>query len=161
MEKIYELETLARRAVACKHWKWMPGMAVMRRDTDDIVDADSGMSFVITEIRVTAAAFEFCEPRHHFVDVSTLLNDKTRSVGSMFTKDLLPDLTDPATRGCLLELVRKAWNQPSISTRYSEYQDRVEWDVPTPVEQDRVRNMAFFTGATEAEALVAALEAAP
>ena len=71
-----------------------------------------------------------------------------------------PDLTDPATMGCLLELVRKAWNQASISTRYSEYQDRTEWDVPTPVEQERVRDMAFFTGKTEAEALVAALEAA-
>jgi hypothetical protein len=72
-----------------------------------------------------------------------------------------PELTDPATRGCLLELVRQAWNQASISTRYSEYQDRVEWDVPTPVEQERVRDMVFFTGKTEVEALVAALEAAP
>ena len=24
-----DFETLARRAVACKHWKWMPGMRVM------------------------------------------------------------------------------------------------------------------------------------
>jgi len=161
MEEIYEFEALARRAVACKHWKWMPGMAVTRKDNDVIVDDRSKLSFKISEIRVTAAAFEVCEPQHRFVDVATLLNDKTRSVGSMFIKDLIPDLTDPATRGCLLELVRKAWKQPSISTRYSEYQDRVEWDVPTPVEQERMLDILFFTGKTEAEALVAALEAAP
>jgi len=115
-----EFETLARRAVACKHWKWLPGMLAMLEEWSWRVG--NGES-----------APDVC----------------------------IPDLTDPATRGCLLELVRKAWKQPSISTRYSEYQDRVEWDVPTPVEQERMRNMAFFTGQTEAEALVAALEAAP
>jgi hypothetical protein len=107
------LEKLGKRVVACKHWRWMPGMAVMRKDTDDIFDEISGMSFVITEVRVTAAAFGVCDalllPQHRFVEVSTLLNDKTRSVGSMFTKDLLPDLSDPATLGCLLALAREAW----------------------------------------------------
>ena len=30
-----ELETLARRAVACKHWRWMPGMsAIMTKPHD-------------------------------------------------------------------------------------------------------------------------------
>ena len=30
------------------------------------------------------------------------------------TATLLPDLTDPATLGCLLALVREAWGDPSI-----------------------------------------------
>ncbi|NDB82937.1 MAG: hypothetical protein EB127_09390 [Alphaproteobacteria bacterium] len=32
-----ELEALGRRAVACKHWRWMPGMlAIMPEDRDGI-----------------------------------------------------------------------------------------------------------------------------
>lgn len=52
----------------------------------------------------------------------------------------LPDLEDPATMGCLLALVREAWGV------------RVDW-----------MTLARVLGedATEAEALVAALEAAP
>lgn len=74
----------------------------------------------------------------------------------------VPDLSDPATRGCLLDLVREAWAQPEISTRYSEYRETGgQWDVPTPVDKDGLRNILFFSGKTEAEALVAALEAAP
>jgi hypothetical protein len=119
-----ELETLARRAIACKHWEWLPGMLA-----------------IMPASRTTTA--------------------RVSDVGWCSDESDLPDLSDPATLGCLLALVRKAWKQPSISTRYSEYQDRVEWDVPTPVEQERMRDILFFTGQTEAEALVAALEAAP
>jgi hypothetical protein len=151
------LEKLGKRVVACKHWRWMPGMAVMRKDTDDIFDEISGMSFVITEVRVTAAAFGVCDalllPQHRFVEVSTLLNDKTRSVGSMFTKDLLPDLSDPATLGCLLALARDAHRDPRMFVEaYSFLRDT--W---------RCVGVSFsneWVGPTEAEALVAALEAA-
>ena len=31
-------------------------------------------------------------------------------------RDALPDLTDPATLGCLLALVREAWQDPTITT---------------------------------------------
>jgi len=51
----------------------------------------------------------------------------------------LPDLSDPATLGCLVALVRKAWPQ-----RQREYTD-----------------LRFWTNPGEGEALVAALEAAP
>lgn len=70
---------------------------------------------------------------------------------------VLPDLTDPATLGCLLALVRKsygddeAWAQPWHDTDGG-------WTV-TVNEDDRCHIIA--EGDTEVEALVAALEGAP
>lgn len=112
---------LARRAVACKGWRWMPGMADhwgRRLREGDWLDP--------------AAAF--------------------------------PDLTDPATLGCLLALVREAWGAPRALVRLSANGKSFHvFDV------DRVTMggnwAAFLCGdlipQTEAEALVAALEAAP
>lgn len=63
----------------------------------------------------------------------------------------VPDLTDPATLGCLLALVRKAWNDPQMCTY-----GRGLWDVVSKSEQIVTQDWE-----SEAEALVAALEAAP
>jgi hypothetical protein len=159
-----DFEKLGSRVVATKHWRWMPGMAVMQRDGDDIVDKDSGLSFAISEVRVTSAAFEVCEPQHHFVDVSTLLNGKTRSVGSMFTKGLLPDFSDPATLGCLLYLVREVGKTRDVSAIRSEFKDgSVVWSVPveTRLALEMGLEDGFVRGATEAECLVAVLESLP
>ena len=61
----------------------------------------------------------------------------------------LPDLTDPATLGCLLALVRKAWREPDAYIAPAD-----GWFV-------NVRFGVHFEAPTEAAALVAALEAAP
>jgi len=67
------------------------------------------------------------------------------------TDGWLPDLTDPATLGCLLALVREAWGQATLS----------------PVSRGRrLWCLADFgttalQGETEVELLVVALEAAP
>ena len=65
----------------------------------------------------------------------------------------LPDLTHPATMGCLLALVREAWDDPRMFVEaYSFLRDK--W---------RCVGVSFsgeWVGPTEAEALVAALEAA-
>jgi hypothetical protein len=75
----------------------------------------------------------------------------------------VPDLRDAATLGCLLELVREAF--PGC---HAEPNGAPEWDGYDEAERDNW--WAVFTcgphrlmanGATEAEALVAALEAAP
>lgn len=76
----------------------------------------------------------------------------------------VPDLRDPATLGCLLALVREAWAAPRALVRLSANGKSFHvFDV------DRVTTggnwAAFLCGdhriQTEAEALVAALEAAP
>jgi hypothetical protein len=107
---------LSRRAVACKGWRWMPGM---RWWTED----DRG--------RLDDFQPEYMGRPH----------------------DALPDLTDAATLGCLLALVREAWGQDDMGAfRYKDL-----WCVEfTP---SAAKNHAFY-GETEAEALVAALEAA-
>lgn len=66
----------------------------------------------------------------------------------------LPDLTDPATVGCLLALVREAWGDPHIcAVATPDFHNLPMWIVPI--------SGGMCSGDTEAEALVAALEAAP
>lgn len=67
---------IAKRAVACKKWKWLPGMrAVGRKGKPE-------------------AWFRVEEK------LSKLTGDWSEAI---------PDLSDPATIGCLLELVREVW----------------------------------------------------
>lgn len=85
--------------------------------------------------------------------------------GRTWTPDLLwrwnrtvdrPDLTDPATLGCLLALVREAWGDPGMFVRPRGSKMRPDWAVFTGANSDIV-----CASLSEAEALVAALEAAP
>jgi hypothetical protein len=72
----------------------------------------------------------------------------------------LPDLSDPATLGCLLALVREAWEDPHLYTLHDiHWTVRLRDGVTTAFEPED--DSWVGTGATEAQALVAALEAAP
>jgi len=112
---------LAKRAVACKHWRWKSGM----RTTCGILSGgDDWVTF-----------------GYDHKDM-VILNDGGR---------WLPDLTDAATLGCLLALVREAWGDDGICPDFNKMRWTIlTWDC-----------CAIGDGSTEAEALVAALEAAP
>ena len=83
------MEELAKRAIACRFWEWMPGMLVIgegrvlnyddsQPDFDDDVGCDTGLSITY----------------------------RSRMDGPT-----LPDLADPATLGCLRVLVCRAYGK--------------------------------------------------
>ena len=72
--------------------------------------------------------------------------------------DALPDLDDAATLGCLLQLVRNAWGDPLLVTHGEHDDGDVVWTVRQPL---RHGSRVIGRGWSEAEALVAALLAAP
>lgn len=122
-----ELEALARRAVACKGWRWMAGMLAC-------VDVPMPHFDGAVRLRVVADDEAWGGP-----------------VGAPI--DALPDLTDPCTLGGLLALVREAHGSPLL--RVEGFPDG--WRT---VRSDRAPYIVGL-GPTEADALVAALEAAP
>lgn len=70
--------------------------------------------------------------------------------------ECLPVLNDPATKGCLLTLVRKTWRDPSIGTHAISRAAGTVWRM------GRIGIMPTLGEyRTELEALVAALEKAP
>ena len=112
---------LAKRAVACKGWRFMGGMLVA-----DAIGKQRVYDDVAGEPYWSADGW-------------------------------LPDLTDPATVGCLLALVREAWGDDEAYAIPWHDEDG-GWTVCVG-EEDRSLNVS--EGDTEAEALVFALEDAP
>jgi hypothetical protein len=72
--------------------------------------------------------------------------------------DALPNLTDPATLGCLLALVREACMDSRMCLYPVKMLGNHLWNVGVPWETG---GLFVSTAPAEAEALVAALEAAP
>lgn len=122
------VNALAQRAIACKPWFWISGM-------------------------LTTCGVRVIEGRHDYL-IGHRQGATRDGGGWVDTGDavgFLPDLTDPATLGCLLALVREAWGAQVF---VASYPDDSQWLVQT--------HSGFACDApTEAEALVAALEAAP
>jgi len=112
---------LARRAVACKGWRWMPGM-------------------------LTATGYRVCDSYRTWPHLQR--GDTLRS-GLHF-----PDLTDPATLGALLSLVREAWDDPAAYAVPNGGGDG-GWHV---CDEHAGARYVYGRGDTEAEALVVALE---
>lgn len=106
-----------RRAIACKHWRWMMGMLS--------VTPDGMMTCRVTEFTL---AIDHC---------------------------MLPALTDPATLGCLLALVREAYGDLGIFVRPRRNKPSPDWAV---IDGD---SNLIVAAPTEAEALLLALMSAP
>jgi hypothetical protein len=135
-----EMIALGRRAVACKGWKWKAGMRAR----------GCGDSGVVTTV--------WSDPdTHQTTDIFVSYDEECRSCehAAPDYDQCLPDLSDPATVGCLLALVREAWGTAIIvSYLYDEGLWETMWEGATAAGW-------CGRGDTEAEALVAALESAP
>lgn len=139
-----QLESLGKRAVACKHWRWMDGMTVHGLPTYRVVSNN-------------------CDGHTY----------RTDGYDSDSLRDCVPDLSDPATLGCLLALVREAWPDEWHEFMVPIFDGFSHWRVGclqlerlpgaprviVPVNQETMKPLVWAY--TEAEALVAALEAAP
>ena len=126
-EPLENLEELARRAIACKRWRWMPGMLA-----------------IMTEPHEGETTFRV---------VDYIGNRETGAPITMY-----PDLSDPATLGCLLALVREAHGAPAA---YFMGSVNNQWVVHHFTEPEAYWKSLTKWQPTEAEALVAALEVAP
>lgn len=132
--KAEELETLGRRAVACPRWRWLPGMTIL---------GSKGRRVVV--IGLSGAP-----------EATSGMN--SRAIGP----DELPDLSSPATLGCLLHLVREAHGDgDTVAFVARSDGSPKKWCVDVGVDPDFFDERKYVYGRTEAEALVAALEAAP
>jgi len=85
---------LARRAVACKGWRWMPGM---RYGSVDVIEG-------------TASPWSF--------NGYERVGEHVDMVAYTDWVPCLPDLEDSATLGCLLALVREALDTPRAHVLY-------------------------------------------
>jgi len=142
-------DDLARRAVNCKGWRWLPGMLIktVGGPTDRIAGIDS------TYIHAWAESQQTENPRGMWI----------RYRLDRMNKHGVPDLSDPATVGALLALVREVAQEPGLHVRcLLPYAPDMSGKTPPP--------WALYSGRgarwsdryeTEAAALVAALEAAP
>ena len=130
---------LARRAVACRGWRWMGGML---RCFPVL-----GKAYFKWEPDVMPT--ERVEDRTPWTDA-----DKRWSNATNEWVQMLPILDDPATRGCLLALVREVHAVPflQVSVKISR-EHGYQFDCHPHHRGQWVDS--------EAEALVAALEAAP
>lgn len=129
------LGELGRRAVACRHWRWMPGMLLQWRTS-------SGVVYRGRVCNIEEPDAVWCEGREDRFDWPEL-------------PKCWPDLSDPATLGCLLALVEDAYGTCDLGGR-GHPSDLGFTHRVFPYDHD-----ACFEGRTRAEALVIALEAAP
>ena len=173
---------LARRLIQCRHFRWMPGMGVTSMHVYEWEWMEEGYRtagrpmLFSDAFRSPDAFWSGCHQR----PVRGIVSEEAE-LGEVFVvrwlhplsgcnewdvwghalpPDILPDLDSPATLGCLLAMVRSAWGDPCALVCYIHPDDDNErgyWCL----EKAWANADDSTDGATEAEALIAALEAAP
>lgn len=128
---------LARRATACKGWRWLPGMRLRS---------------IRAYLRVVGLNRDG-SLRLSWDDPGQPVEGDTYTVEHI--GGALPDLDDPASIGCLLALVREARKDPIYLPTLLPLVSGARWAVETTSPHTQTLYL------TEAAALVAALEAAP
>jgi hypothetical protein len=158
---VIDIAAIGCRAVACKGWRWMAGMLNHKGARLHSLKENGDECFGWADCHEWhgddgAWGVNKCE--HHSGRPIAATHQ-----GYVWLDQCLPDLSDPATLGCLLALVREAWGCAVItSPDYDEDEvgcqghNIVGWRAV-----ETVRWMPVGEGKTEAEALVCALEAAP
>lgn len=86
------LEALGRRAVACRRWRWMPGMRAAWRERGVV-----GQTVRRTDQRM---------PDDY---------DEANWIAWVDRMRAIPDFSDPATLGCLQALVRESRSDPHLA----------------------------------------------
>lgn len=137
-----ELRDLGRRAIACRGWTWLDGMMSTQFGSRYNARLGGLLSCEETDLGDVTAIDADLEP---------------------VEPDCLPDFSDPATLGCLLRLVREAWNDEWLTSLGFYNSSGAQWFVHGGKPHGR-HFLVRVTGTaypSEAEALIAALEAAP
>lgn len=139
---------LAKRAIACKGWRWMPGMRIINAGIVVAVGVDGRPYRIGLMVGTGEKPLAAREQLHDIVCGCLRSSTTTRR-----SNESLPDLSDPATLGCLLALVRSAYGDPRAVICWQGGAQCGYWE--TFVADSEI------TADTEAEALVTALECAP
>ena len=104
-----EAAALARRAVACPRWRWMPGM--LDQYDRRVLDVNTGRNLGIPVWWTDAVGGDCYE----------MYEDPDRA--RIEWSDAVPVLSDSATLGCLLALVREARGLHDVGLEY-DFGDR-------------------------------------
>jgi hypothetical protein len=145
---------LGRRAVAAKAWRWLGGMWWDAAGGTCPMCAGYG-GFRWHEADGSENG-EACPCAGRVELFPGFRNDEFNA--RMQAAGVLPDLDDAATLGCLLALVREAWGDPNLTTMWTRG-THPAWGFCTGRRSPEV--LRDIWEESEAEALIAALEAAP
>lgn len=98
---------LGKRIVACKGFRWLPGMLCQRRmHTGEWVPVRLTDHTTVVDYRVVERN---AVPSMNQAAARIMGEGYITLNGWVLADDLLPDLSDAATKGCVLQLVREAW----------------------------------------------------